>query len=100
MTAGDCYKVAAELAMELGGTLCHGEPLLRNPATGERGPRYGHAWVELDDLVLDFANGRNLRIARPQYYMLGSIAERDVKRYTPAETWATIRHHLHWGPWE
>jgi hypothetical protein len=103
---GDCFKVAAHLAMLVGGTgcptwLCHGSAL----GTGGEaaGIRYDHAWVEVEDeagmpVVLDFSNGNRAVVRLGTYYAAGTI--RHVRRYPASEIPRHLREWDHYGPWD
>lgn len=96
---GDCYMVAADFVVampdSLGATLCHGTALgLDGHALGVR---YGHAWVEVGDAVLDFSNGGRWAGRRDDYYALGTIE--GVRRYTAAEARTLMLSTEHYGPW-
>jgi hypothetical protein len=96
---GDCFEAAAKLLLEVGSDalkLVHGEVTGQGPIEGLR---YGHAWVEAGDWVLDHSNGKELCVPREVYYRVGEIAdnrhEYDLK---------TARHLMmetgHFGPWD
>jgi hypothetical protein len=99
---GDCYEVAGRYVMDNGMfgrgsdlVLVHGE------VTGQgriSGVKYGHAWVEQGDMVIDRSNGRDLRIPKNLYYALGNIS-RTIK-YTPEEMRKKAAEFKHWGPWD
>jgi hypothetical protein len=117
---GDCYEAAGKYMMDncLGGCdliLIHGE------VTGQgeiSGIKYGHAWVEDGNTVIDKSNGRNVTMAKMMYYVLGKIGQPDmsswgnpnaagpvmtggnVHKYTWEQARAKILDHGHWGPWD
>lgn len=96
---GDCYQAAGRLMTSLpdGHTLVHG---MVNGQGSLDGKRFGHAWVETDDTVLDYSNGRELEIPKAVYYAIGRIKEDDNKYYNKDETLKWILKTEHWGPWE
>ena len=97
---GDCYEAAAKLLEAHRG--CPGIALAHGTVTGQgriAGVRYGHAWVEIGDLVLDASNGRFVVARKPAYYAAGEIAE-PVARYTFAEAARRMVETGHYGPWE
>ena len=97
---GDCYEAAAKLLMEHRD--CPGIALAHGTVTGQgavAGIRYGHAWVEIGDAVLDPSNGRLVVARKPAYYAAGEIAE-PVARYTFAEAAREMLETGHYGPWE
>ena len=99
---GDCYEAAGEYMMRFlfgGGEdilLVHGEVTGQGPLEGLK---YGHAWVEKGDTVIDLSNGRNLRMPKALYYQLGRIGS-NVHKYTMAEFRRKVSRHKHWGPWD
>ena len=98
---GDCYEAAAKLilydeSME-NGNLVHG---MVDGQGSLKGVRYGHAWVELDNTVFDYSNGRKLEIPRFAYYHLGNIDKKDNLYYTQNEARSWVLDEGTWGPWE
>jgi len=113
---GDCYEAAGKYMMDncmIGDcdlVLVHGE------VSGQgslEGVRYGHAWVEDGDTVIDKSNGRDLRVPKVFYYTLGQISSEtfDDEGYSPMGgqnvhkyTWEEAREKIieseHWGPWD
>jgi len=98
---GDCYVAAARLASRF-----HGEPkvkLVHGMVNGQgtlEGKRYGHAWVEYGNKVLDHSNGRKLEIPKSTYYAIGKVDPSQNKYYTPEETMKWMMKAKHYGPWE
>lgn len=94
---GDCYKVACDTVLNspaIDMLLCHGI------ATGQgkiKGTRFGHAWVEIGDTVIDFSNGLQVMISRERYYEIGKLT--DVAKYDREQVWAMLDKHEHYGPW-
>ena len=76
-------------------TLVHGEVTGQGPIAGIK---YGHAWVEDGDLVIDKSRGRNIQMPKAIYYALGNI-ERTM-RYTFEEMRKKILDHGTYGPWD
>jgi len=100
VASGDCYQAAGRLMTNLGSsaqTLVHGMVNGQGPLEGKR---YGHAWVETSDSVLDHSNGKKLEIPKELYYAIGGIREEDNKYYDKDETLKWILKTKHWGPWE
>ena len=99
---GDCYEANGKWFMEnslLGGkdmVLVHGEVTGQGPLDGVK---YGHAWVEDGDTVIDVSNGKNLRIPKVLYYALGNI-EDNVHKYKSSDFRRKIMKYGHWGPWD
>jgi hypothetical protein len=100
---GDCYVAAARLASSFYGDdkgkvkLVHG--MVNGQGTLE-GKRYGHAWVEYGNKVLDHSNGRKLEIPKSTYYAIGKVDPSQNKYYTPEETMKWMMKAKHYGPWE
>lgn len=98
-TLGDCYQAASDYIIHHpndGWTLVHGD------VTGQgaiEGQRYGHAWLEKGDTVLDVSNGRNLEIPRAKYYELGQIDSGSVVRYDRKQTLDKLLTYETYGPW-
>ena len=110
---GDCYEIAGKHMLENAHSndiLCHGE------VTGQgelNGIKYGHAWIERGDLVIDKSNGRNIQMPKLVYYILGKIGQpsfdqagnyhegkTNVHRYSYPEFSEKILEFGHWGPWD
>lgn len=97
---GDCYEAAAKLILYSkleNAILVHG---MVNGQGKLNGVKYGHAWVEYDDLVFDYSNGRKLEIPKDIYYHLGKINDENNLYYTQEETRGWILKSGTWGPWE
>ena len=115
---GDCYEAAAKYMMDecnFGADDCdlalvHGEVSGQGPLEGVR---YGHAWVEDGDTVIDKSNGKDLRMPKAIYYALGQINRetfgadgydpvggQNVHRYTWPEMRKKLLDYEHWGPWD
>ena len=88
-SGGDCYVVAGEFAMgklfapkqiDYVGTpyVVHAE--VKGQGAIE-GLRYGHAWVEDDEWVYDFSNGREITFPKVLYYLIGNIKTDNPKKY-------------------
>lgn len=99
---GDCFKVAADLVVDhsfpskyKGAVLVHGMASGRGEISGVR---FGHAWVEIGDEVIDYSNGLNARLPKELYYAIGNI--KTTLRYSRKETMMNLMEHKHYGPWE
>lgn len=101
-SGGNCYEAASNYIIDKGPdanlTLVHGE------VTGQREKlKYGHAWIEDGDLVIDVSNGRDLRLPKQTYYALGSIDHRpghqNLYKYTYPQTLDNLLKHENYGPW-
>jgi hypothetical protein len=98
---GDCYEAAGRYIMDNydpGLRLVHGEVAGQGPLEGMT---FGHAWVLDGDMVIDRANGRNLRIPKVVYYAMGAIDQIDnVHVYTQDQAIRQMVRHEHFGPWD
>ena len=104
MAKGDCYEAAFKYIMEksLFGpenrlVLVHGTPLGQGPIEGLR---FGHAWVEDGNTVIDRSNGGNTHMPKRDYYELGNIDPKDSYRYSWSEAREMASKFKHYGPWE
>jgi len=100
---GDCYQVSGEYLMDmfLQGNknllLVHGE------VTGQgaiEGIKYGHAWIEDGQMVIDKSQGRSIKLPKHVYYVLGNIDESKVIKYNYNQMTKKILETEHWGPWD
>ena len=97
---GDCYEAAAKLLYAH--RSCPGIVLVHGTVTGQgpiAGVRYGHAWVEVGDVVLDPSNGRFVVARKSTYYAAGEITE-PVARYAFREAALWMLETGHYGPWD
>lgn len=78
--------------------LVHGAPTLQ--AGPYKGNKFGHAWVESDDTVWDFSNGKEIEMPKDVYYVLGKIDEKDNYYYTQHETRMKMIDEGTFGPWD
>lgn len=85
---GNCYQAAGDFA--IGKFFAPqidfiGEPYIVHAEVRGQGQlegiRYGHAWVEDDENVYDHSNGREIRLPKQIYYLLGDIKTDDPKKY-------------------
>jgi hypothetical protein len=102
-SGGDCYEANGRYFMDntyrdSDLRLVHGEVM----GQGElQGISYGHCWCEKGDEVLDFSNGREIRIEKRIYYLLGRIYRLDNTHVYDLESFnENIEEFQHWGPWE
>ena len=65
------------------------------------GVKYGHAWIEDGNTVIDVSNGKNIKMPKKVYYQLGHIKENgNIHTYKPEKFREKILQHEHWGPWD
>jgi hypothetical protein len=95
---GDCYPTAFHLVVDErpDALVVHGEVDGQGPAFGER---FGHAWVEDGDTVLDYSNGLAVEMDRDRYYEVGGIDEAEVYRYDRREAMVEALRTGVYGPW-
>lgn len=106
---GDCYEAAGRYMMDhavMGDRthllLVHGEV----EQQVEPWLRYGHAWVEDGDMVIDVSNGRNIEMPKMLYYAFGQVYgntppyEPNIHTYTVKEFQKKVMEYKHWGPWD
>ncbi len=105
---GDCYVAAykAVAKMTEGAPpgmlqdqdvfLVHGSVV---PGFGpDAGRRINHAWVETGDQALEVSGGRDVPVARNEYY---ETAQAQVRiRYNPLEALTEFLRNRHFGPWD
>lgn len=96
---GDCFEAAVYLMQwlpqELNPIIVHGE------ATGRgkiEGIQHAHAWVEVDDRVFDFSNGKEVVIDKDVYYAIGRV--KNTVRYSQSEANAAMLNVGTFGPWD
>jgi len=97
---GDCFEVAGNLIVNLKDCkecyLCHGEPI----GQGEiKDIKHAHAWIEINDVVIDLSNGKKFVFPKDYYYSIGKIKEKEVIRYTPLEAMKKMLETMNFGPW-
>ena len=111
---GDCYEAAGRWMMDNFGSntdavLVHGEV---RGGGGLQDVWFGHAWIEQGDEVIEVAGGKNLRMPKDIFYILGSINQpyyqdgkmnppkNNVLKYTQLEAMEKLAEFKTWGPWE
>jgi len=107
---GDCYEAAGNFCI---GSMYSpelefvGEPYLVHAEVKGQGKaeglRFGHAWVEDDENVYDYSNGREIVMPKVVYYAIGDIQTNDPKkyqRYTFPEARAKMLKTKHYGSWD
>ena len=108
---GDCYEMACQFAMENIFTPKKidyvGTPYLVQAEVQGQGAishiRYGHAWIEDDENVYDFSNGRELIIPKDLYYIIGDVETDNPKKYQKYTFEQARRKMLdtkHYGSWD
>jgi len=111
MKGGDCYEAAGQFCM---GSVFMPEPiefvgephLVHAEVKGQgkaEGIRFGHAWVEDDENVYDYSNGRRIVMSKVVYYAIGDIQTENpekYQRYTFPEARAKMLKTKHYGSWD
>lgn len=83
------FKVAADLMIAAHYNKANisffGKPyLVHAEVTGNgkyAGQRFGHAWVEDNDLVYDFSSGKQIILPKQRYYQLAAVKTSDPAKY-------------------
>jgi hypothetical protein len=98
---GDCYQAAGRLIMDFLGdkkaTLVHG---MVNGQGALDGLRFGHAWVEYGNKILDHSNGNKFEVNKKAYYAIADVKPSECKYYDPGKAAGWMIKKKHWGPWE
>ena len=108
---GDCYEAAGQFCM---GSVFMPEPiefvgephLVHAEVKGQgkaEGIRFGHAWVEDEENVYDYSNGRRIVMPKVIYYAIGDIQTEHpekYQRYTFPEARAKMLKTKHYGSWD
>jgi len=99
---GDCFEANGREFIELA-TKDDTMKLVHGEVTGQgkvEGKRFWHCWIEVGNrTVLDFSERREITMDKDDYYEIGKIDERQVKKYDHDTVLKNIIKHEHWGPW-
>ena len=117
--SGDCYEAAANYVINHSGIVPFLVPpgatpnpkliLVHGEVTGQgrlEGTKYGHAWIEDSETVIDQSNGRDLRLPKMIYYAIARIVpefppfEPNLHKYTAEEARRNLLKYKHYGPWD
>ena len=97
--AGDCYQANGRWMIGKNDSyrLVHGVALLAS----DQKP-FGHCWIEKGSQVMDYSNGKDIKISKKKYYELGEIPVKPYKlyKYTSEQMGLQILKQKHWGPWD
>jgi hypothetical protein len=97
---GNCFEAAGRYMMDHGaGTnlvLVHGEVTGQGPIEGVK---FGHAWIEDGNNIIDVSNGRDIRQPKDLYYRIGRIGN-NLKKYNYKQFIDKIVKTKVWGPWD
>lgn len=101
---GDCFDSAFDfMTNNMRSKDYENLKLVHNFVSGQgslSGYRYTHAWVEDDNYVYDYSNGKTNRIPKILYYGIGNIYEEDGKYYGKDEVIEMMLKYQTKGPWE
>jgi hypothetical protein len=106
---GDCYEAAAQFCMGFMPEPVQfvGEPYLVHAEVKGQGKaegiRFGHAWVEDDENVYDYSNGRRIVMPKVVYYAIGDIQTENpekYQRYRFPDARAKMLKTKHYGSWD
>jgi hypothetical protein len=105
---GDCYQTSGTIAIDGGikGVEFVGKPYVVHAEVRGQGDlmgvRFGHSWIEDDEFVYDYSNGKELKIPKVFYYYLGDIQTIEPRyyRYTFAQAKKKMIETGHFGSWE
>jgi len=101
---GDCYEVAGHYILGWEGeNIDSRHRLVHGMVNGQgqlAGLRFGHAWIEHGNMVIDKSNGNDVTLPKEIYYKAGHIKKGDNKYYTQEEARKWILETENWGPWE
>jgi len=102
---GDCFEAAYKKLYEVFRE--HPEAkLVHAIVTGQgeiKGVQHGHAWVEIGDTVLDYSNGRTIKMPKQIYYAIGNVDPSnsdEYKTYSFKEMADISMDQGTYGPWE
>ena len=94
---GNCYQSAGTLIADMpdDALLCHGTVTGQGPVEGIK---FGHAWIEINDIVIDKSNGNNICMDKERYYSIGKI--KNVRRYSKSTALKNLLKYETFGPWK
>ncbi len=95
-SSGDCFPVAADLALDLSGSVLVHATVLGQKGEVE-GVRYAHAWVEVNGFAIDLSNGLSVGMPAKRYRALGRAES--VTEYPLADFVSLVVSSGHYGPW-
>jgi len=99
---GDCYCASGSYLMDNALKqpnliLVHGE------VTGQgriAGIKFGHAWIEDGEMVIDVSKGKKLELPKVFHYALGQIDESKLFKYNLEQMREKVLETGQWGPWD
>lgn len=97
---GDCYKVAGLACFDHGLRKDDSFRVVHGDVDGQgdlSGVRFGHAWIEVGDVVFDASNGKATVMRSEQYYEIGGI--QTPTKYTREEAIGNMSRTKTFGPW-
>ena len=98
---GDCFSTANRLATanmdyDVVHALVYGQGKLK-------GRRFGHAWCEKGNMVIDKSNGNDIYMTRSAYYAIAGVRKKEpgaYVRYTSTQAMIKMIKNKHHGPWD
>ena len=96
---GNCYEVAGRLILNAISDdvfLCHGDVVGMGKIEGII---HGHAWIEINNYVIDQSNKNNVYLSTQKYYKLARISGNKVKKYNRKKALLMMKKTMHFGPW-
>jgi len=106
---GDCYEANARFLVDkflFARKNADDFRLVHGIAIGQEGSpidglEFGHCWIEhKKNEVWDFSNGRNIKMPKEVYYLLGKIDPNKTIKYKIEDIRNWLLKSKHWGPWE
>lgn len=100
---GDCYESNCKRFLEMSLTnsnlkLVHGEVSGQGELSGKT---FGHCWILDGAQVLDFSNGRDVKLPKLIYYSIGNVEWiGNFFEYNRDQVLEKTTKTGHWGPWD
>ena len=99
MKKGDCFQVAGKLILDRNDEdnwmLVHAKVDGQGKLTGQK---INHAWVEINNFVLDFSNGHSLVIGKEKYYKIANPTH--IKKYSIRQAKEEMLRTGKFGSWD
>ena len=104
---GLCYKQAYDFLLNYrdasaeekeGAVLVHGSIVLTEGLY--KGIEADHAWVEIDDKVVDPTFNMEVFMNKEKFYKSFAVNKRSVKKYTYLEALENVIRTQHYGTWD
>lgn len=98
---GNCYESAMKQMMDFYSKGIKDIKLVHGVVTGQgelEGVQFGHAWVELNNMVFDMSNGRKVVMLKNKYYAIGQI--KITRTYDYQQMLEKVIKYETYGPWD